>query len=54
MSDLDKVLYVRCTQAMLDGLDRIRDKRQRPGMVLSRASIARVLLWEALAEGETS
>jgi hypothetical protein len=53
MSGLDKVLYVRCTQGLLDGLDRLREKRQREteGLIVSRASMARILLWESLERG---
>lgn len=47
---LDKVLFVRANQELLDKLNLLRDKRskERPGIVLSRADIARAILWEAV------
>ena len=47
---LDKVLFVRCTQELLDRLDERRDDLEvaSPGLVLSRADVARKLLLEEL------
>ena len=51
---LDKVLFIRANQELLDRLDRLRDRerRARPGVVLSRADIARTILWDALQRDE--
>jgi len=47
---LDKVLFVRANQDLLDKLDLLRDRQslERPGIVLSRADVARAILWDAV------
>jgi hypothetical protein len=50
---LAKVLFVRANQDLLDRLDELRQQRsaKNPGIVLSRADIARAILWEAIERG---
>lgn len=47
---LDKVLYVRADQELLDKLEALRRRRSDDsrGVVLSTADIARSILWEAV------
>jgi hypothetical protein len=47
---LDKVLFVRANQELLDKLNLLVERRQRenPGVALSRADVARAILWDAL------
>jgi len=47
---LDKVLFVRANQDLIDRLNQLRERRQRenPGVALSRADVARSILWEAM------
>jgi hypothetical protein len=47
---LDKVLFVRANQDLLDKLNLLLERRQRenPGVALSRADVARSILWEAV------
>jgi len=51
---LDKVLFVRASKGLLDALDglRARQAEQRPGVVLSRADVARTILWKAIRRAE--
>ena len=51
---LDKVLFVRADQELLDKLEELRKRRndKNPGMVISRADVARSILWEGLARAE--
>lgn len=52
---LNRVLFVRANQDLLDKLEELRQRRsgQTPGVVLSTADVARAILWEAIeAEGE--
>lgn len=52
---LDKVLFVRANQDLLDRLNQLLERRQRenPGLTLSRADVARAILWDAVKrEGE--
>lgn len=55
---LDKVLFVRADQKLLDKLEELRQRRndKTPGIVISRADVARSILWDGLAradEGES-
>lgn len=55
---LDKVLFVRANQDLLDKLNQLLERRQRenPGLTLSRADVARAILWDAVKReglGET-
>jgi hypothetical protein len=47
---LDKVLFVRANQELLDKLNLLVVKRSQesPGVAFSRADIARSILWEAV------
>ena len=47
---LDKVLLVRANQDLLDKLNQLLERRQRenPGVALSRADVARAILWDAV------
>ena len=47
---LDKVLFVRANQDLLDKLNELLERRQRenPGVALSRADVARAILWDAV------
>jgi hypothetical protein len=47
---LDKVLFVRANQDLLDKLNLLLERRQRenPGVALSRADVARAILWDAV------
>ncbi len=47
---LDKVLFVRANQDLLDKLNMLLERRQRenPGLALSRADVARSILWDAV------
>lgn len=47
---LDKVLFVRANQDLLDRLNMLLERRQRenPGLALSRADVARSILWDAV------
>jgi hypothetical protein len=47
---LDKVLFVRANQDLLDKLNQLVELRQRenPGLALSRADVARAILWDAV------
>ncbi len=47
---LDKVLFVRANQDLLDRLNELLERRQRenPGVALSRADVARAILWDAV------
>ena len=47
---MDKVLFVRANQDLLDKLNQLLERRQRenPGLALSRADVARAILWEAV------
>jgi hypothetical protein len=49
-SGLDKVLFVRANQDLLDKLNLLVERRQRenPGVALSRADVARSILWDAV------
>lgn len=49
-------MFVRADQALLDRLDKLceQQKQERPGIALSRADIARMLLWGALDGKEDS
>jgi len=47
---LDRVLFVRANQDLLDKLNMLLERRQRenPGVALSRADVARSILWDAV------
>jgi hypothetical protein len=47
---LDKVLFVRANQDLLDKLNLLLERRlkENPGIVLSRADVARAILWDAV------
>lgn len=47
---LDKVLFVRTDQALLDALEELRAQRSQEsrGVVVSKADVARALLWEGI------
>jgi hypothetical protein len=47
---LDKVLFVRANQELLDKLEELRRERSErsPGIVLSTADVARSILWAAI------
>ena len=47
---LTRVLYVRATDDLIDALDKVVEKERvaRRGLAVSRADIARSLLYEAL------
>lgn len=47
---LDKVLYVRADQDLIDRLEALRERRnqQSKGVVLSTADLARSILWNAV------
>lgn len=47
---LDKVLFVRTDQALLDALEKLRAQRSEAtrGIVVSKADVARALLWEGI------
>lgn len=49
---LDKVLYVRADQRLLDRLDAEWRRRCKanPGVAISRADVARSILWEGLQD----
>lgn len=53
---LNRVLFVRTNQELLDKLEELRQRRSDtiPGVVLSTADVTRAILWEAIerAEGE--
>lgn len=53
---LNRVLFVRTNQELLDKLEELRQRRsdEIPGVALSTADVARAILWEAIerAEGE--
>lgn len=51
---LNKGLYIRTDQDLLDRLDelRVRQESKMPGIVLSRADIARAVLWDAINRSE--
>lgn len=53
---MNRVLYVRTNQELLDKLEELRRRRsdESPGVVLSTADVARTILWDAIqrAEGE--
>ncbi len=51
---LDKVLFVRADQELLDKLDELASRRsaRTPGLTLSRSDVARMLLWEGIARAE--
>ena len=51
---LKKVLFVRTNQGLIDKLDAQLERQQEknPGMVLSRADVARTLLWDALRRAD--
>jgi hypothetical protein len=53
---LDKVLFVRADQALLDKLESMREQRisMSPGVTLSRADVARALLWEGIRREEST
>ncbi len=46
-----RVLYLRVTQELLDGLEAVRKRQaeENRGMVFSTADIARAILWKAIA-----
>lgn len=48
---LNRVLFVRADQALLDALDAAAKALNLRGARFSRADAARVLLWDALREG---
>jgi hypothetical protein len=54
MKGLDKVLFVRADQELLNRLDGLRRRRSEraPGVVISRADVVRSLLWEGLVRAE--
>jgi hypothetical protein len=47
---LNKALFIRANSALLDRLDELceQEKKRRPGIVLSRADVARSILWDAI------
>ena len=47
---LDKVLYIRADQKLLDRLEELRRRKSEDsrGIVLSTADIARSILWDAV------
>jgi hypothetical protein len=47
---LDKVLFVRANQDLLNKLNLLLERRlkENPGIVLSRADVARSILWDAV------
>jgi hypothetical protein len=51
---LDKVLFVRADKRLLDKLEKEWERRceRNPGMVISKADVARSLIWEGLARAE--
>lgn len=51
---LDKVLFVRANQELLDKLEELRRERseEQRGIVLSKADVARAILWEAIERGD--
>jgi len=51
---LDKVLFVRANQELLDKLEELRRDRSEkaPGIVFSKADVARAILWEAIEREE--
>jgi len=51
---LNRVLYVRTNQELLDKLEELRRRRsdESAGIVLSTADVARAILWDAIARAE--
>jgi len=51
---LDKVLFVRANQELLDKLESLRQRRnaQHRGITLSKADVARALLWDGIEREE--
>lgn len=47
---LNKALFIRANSALLDRLDQLceQERKRRPGVVLSRADVARSILWDAI------
>jgi hypothetical protein len=47
---LSKVLYIRASEDLLDALDAIveKERKVRPGLSLSRADVARDMLYQAV------
>lgn len=47
---LDRVLFVRCDQRLVEALERLRAQRlkERPGSRISTAEVVRELLWEGI------
>jgi len=52
---LNRVLYVRTNQELVDKLEELRRRRsdEIPGVVLSTADVARAILWEAVERAES-
>lgn len=49
---LNKVLFVRASQALLDKLDELRRQRsEKTRITFSRSDLARAILWEAIERG---
>ena len=51
---LTKALFIRVDDDLLKRLDKLREQqsKRKPGIVLSRADVARSILWDAVQRGD--